>query len=67
MYIRGTGVPRDHVQAYAWISIVAARGDAAATRTVDMIDEVLTPEERSRAKQLSSEYRRAYGSLPAPR
>lgn len=67
MYIRGTGVPRDPVEAYAWISISAARGDAAATRTVNMIDEVLTLSERERARQLASEYRRAYGPSPAPR
>ncbi|MYB89090.1 MAG: hypothetical protein F4X93_03920 [Proteobacteria bacterium] len=67
MYIRGTGVPRDHVQAYAWISIAAARGDAAATKAMAMIDEILTPGERERARQLSSEYRRAYDSSPAPR
>ena len=67
MYIRGTGVPRDHVQAYAWISIVAEHGDEAATRAMNMINELLTPAERSRARQLSSEYRRTYGSSPAPR
>ena len=67
MYIRGTGVPRDPVEAYAWISIAATRGDAAATDTVNMIDEVLTSSERERARQLASEYRRAYGSSPASR
>lgn len=67
MYIRGTGVPRDPVEAYAWISIAAARGDAPATETVNMIDEVLTPSERERARLLAHEYRRAYGSSPAPR
>lgn len=67
MYIRGTGVPRDPVQAYAWISIAAARGDAAATDTVNMLDEVLTPFERERARKLARKYRRAYGPSPAPR
>ncbi len=67
MYIRGTGVPRDHVQAYAWISIAAARGDVAATKAMAMIDEILTPSERERARQLSGEYRRTYGPLPPPR
>ena len=66
MYIRGTGVPRDPVQAYAWISIAAARGEAAAARTVNMIDEVLMPIERERARKLAGEYRRAYGPPPGP-
>lgn len=66
MYIRGTGVPQDPVEAYAWTSIAVVCGDAVATRTVNMLDEVLTSSERERARQLASEYRRAYGPSPAP-
>jgi TPR repeat protein len=52
MYENGTGVPKDAVEAYAWFDIVAV-SDSASRKIRDGLN--LTPEEKARAQQRSTE------------
>ncbi|MFP6905054.1 MAG: tetratricopeptide repeat protein, partial [Verrucomicrobiota bacterium] len=55
MYTKGKGVPPDDVQAYAWYSLAAANGDNSATLHKDARAEKMTPEQITRAQELSTE------------
>ena len=43
MYANGAGVLEDYVQAYAWWSIAATRGDKDAKKNKGMVQNVMTP------------------------
>jgi len=55
MYTEGWGVPKDYVRAYAWVSIVAAKGHAKAKKLKVVITNLMTPTQIAEAQKLSSE------------
>jgi TPR repeat protein len=50
-YERGAGVPRDYVEAYMWFSLAAAQGETDARKKLDLIEALLTPEQRGEAQK----------------
>lgn len=50
----GDGVPRDPALAHVYVKRAADQGLAAAKSTLDELDEMLTPEEKSRAVALAA-------------
>lgn len=56
MFALGRGVPKDDVQAYAWLSAAAAQGNKDAEKLKKELAEFMTHGERARARELSREY-----------
>ena len=54
MYYNGVGVPKDAAEAYAWCSLASISDDDARKRR-DELEKSLTPEQKARAKQRSTE------------
>ena len=55
MYAEGWGVPEDYVRAYAWVSIVAAKGHAKAKKLKVVIVSLMTPTQTAEGQKLSRE------------
>jgi hypothetical protein len=53
LYINGYGVPQDHSMAYAWFNQAALQGVSGASQQRDLIAQQLSPEQISRARQLT--------------
>lgn len=58
LYHEGRGLKRDVVQAYAWLKVAAARGEATAINMLPGVEPALKVEERTRAEELMREYER---------
>ncbi len=54
MYGLGKGVPKDEVRAYAWLNLVAAQGKNNASQTRDVIEKLMTSEQKAEAQKLSA-------------
>jgi TPR repeat protein len=54
LYEEGNGVPRDYVQAYTWFSL------AGSDRSIAYIQQKMTPEQISRARQLAADWKLQY-------
>ena len=52
-YANGDGVPEDYAMAYAWWNIAAANGDASAKKGKGTIAKDMTPDQISKAQELS--------------
>ena len=63
MYARGTGVPRNYIEAYAWCKVSAAQHSRRALLKLKKIEPHLTAEQIPLARKLS---RRYYESYVAP-
>ena len=63
-YLTGRGVPQDHVLAYKWFNLAAARssGDVRdrAVEERDSVYELLTPDQRAEAQRLAREWDEAH-------
>ena len=55
MYDNGEGVLEDYATAYAWINIAAANGDEMAKQNKPIFAKKMTPEDISKAQELSRE------------
>ena len=55
MYANGEGVLEDYVQAYAWWSVAATRGNKDAKKYKDIIKKQMTRAQIAKAQELSSE------------
>jgi len=55
MYQQGEGVPADEATAYSWWNIAAANGDKAASGNKGLIAEDMTPEQITKAEELTKE------------
>ena len=53
MYAKGEGVPRDPVQAHFWLDLAAAKGDAEAAKSRDLLAAMMTPSQIAEAQQLA--------------
>ena len=56
MYDGGKGVVQDYVQAHTWFNIGAANGYEEAIKNRDIVEEVMTASDISRAKKLAQEW-----------
>lgn len=54
MYLGGEGLPKDASEAYAWFNLAAISDDVARMKR-DLLEKNLTPEQRTRAQQRSTE------------
>ena len=62
MYATGEGIPKDYIQAYAWVNIGAAQiGDEESGEFLETIAEEMTASAITKAQNLSREYWEAYG------
>jgi TPR repeat protein len=52
-YAEGTGVPKDDVNAYAWLNVASANGDDLASKNRDFLAKRMTPEQIAEAQKLS--------------
>ena len=52
LYMDGSGVEEDVVQAHAWWQLSANKGHAKAREFLDLIEAIMTEEQRQRASQL---------------
>ena len=59
MYVNGKGVSTDFVEAYKWLELAAAQGDADAVKARDLVLKLLKPEQIAEGK------RRAAAFVPA--
>ena len=53
----GSGVPADVVQAHAWWRLASDKGHAKAKEFVELIESIMTPDERTRARTLAADLR----------
>ena len=60
MYENGEGIPEDHVLAYMWWNLVAARGVEEAQDRKDIIEQQMTREQIAEAQRLSREWLEAH-------
>ena len=62
MYTLGQGVPKDDIQAYAWVNFsVAQIGNKKSWKLLEVIAEEMTASAITKAQSLSREYWAAYG------
>jgi TPR repeat protein len=52
MYRRGQGVAKSSKRAFMWLSLAAARGDAAAKSDLHEVSQSMTPEELAQAREM---------------
>ena len=45
------------MQAYLWLSLAAAQGDAEARKTLDLTETLLTPKQRGEAQTMAREWK----------
>ncbi len=57
LYMDGSGVPADVVQAHAWWRLSSDKGHTKAREFVELIESIMTPEERTRARNLAADLR----------
>ncbi len=57
MYGNGMGVTQDLVQAYVWLSLAAAQGNAVALGNRDTAAGLMTPEQIAEAQRLAREWK----------
>lgn len=50
-YYTGEGLPKNHVEAYAWINLAAAQGEEEAQDAVNQISQQLSFSELTRAQK----------------
>jgi hypothetical protein len=72
LYEKGLGVQQSYVEAYAWLDVAAERFGYGRRRDQalemrDMLAAFMTPTERSRARALATDRRRALGLGLTPR
>jgi hypothetical protein len=53
MYRKGQGVTKSSAHAFMWLSIAAARGDAAARTEMNEMARTMSPEEQARAREMT--------------
>lgn len=63
-YFSGKGTQKNYAHAFAWWSVAAANGDEESANRVDALQRILTPEQRTQADTLTSEYLKKFASLP---
>jgi TPR repeat protein len=52
-YADGDGVSQDWIEAYKWIAIAGAQGQANAVAFLPVLEKKLTPEQKARALELA--------------
>ena len=57
MYYNGTGVAQDSVQAYKWLNLGAASGNADAEKNRDLFASKMIPAQIAEAQRLASAWR----------
>jgi TPR repeat protein len=62
MYDNGRGVPQDHVEAYAWLSVAAVGGDADAAKYRDIVKESLSGSQLAQGQRRATELFEEHGS-----
>ena len=53
VYAKGEGVPTDYVRAYAWLSTVAARGNANGKKAKKIVTNLMASAQIAEALKLS--------------
>ena len=53
----GDGVPKDETEAYKWYLLAGAQGCVSAHRSIDMIEDDLTPAQRAEGQRLAREWK----------
>ncbi len=51
MYRKGQGVTKNDVRAYVWFSAAAAQGNSTASKSLDLLEKLMTPEQIAKAQQ----------------
>ena len=68
MYLDGTGVPQDDVQAHMWFNLMASRTTDSergnAVRNLDRVECRMTPDQLAEALRLASEWDAAHPRAP---
>ncbi|MGA3026181.1 MAG: SEL1-like repeat protein [Bryobacteraceae bacterium] len=57
MYLKGQGVPEDHIQAYLWFQLAGIAGDADSARERDKVASRMTPGQIAGAQRLAQEWK----------
>ena len=61
MYATGQGVPMDYVLAYMWLNLAAAQGNQAAINGRELVVELMTPADISKAQRLARKWMEKHG------
>jgi TPR repeat protein len=64
MYAEGEGVPKDLVQAHVWLNIAGANGDKDAKKSLAIVEEQMTSEQKAEAMKLARELFAKLPKLP---
>jgi TPR repeat protein len=56
-YAEGSGVPKDYVQSYKWISLVANQGNETAKRNLTRLSAAMTSEQIEEGLKLAREFK----------
>ena len=57
MYADGRGVVKDEVEAYKWYLLSGAQGNANAKKGIEIIERVLTPQQRAEGQKIAREWK----------
>ena len=66
MYRKGEGVTRDYEKAYIWFARAAAQGHEDASKTLNITEKTLTPEQLARAQKAASQPLNTAPKDPSP-
>ena len=55
MYYKGTGVPKDLVQAHVWWNIAGAKGHENAKKNLAVVEKEMTDSQKEKAMDLARE------------
>ncbi len=61
LYLVGEEVPQDHVQAQFWLNLAAAQGHAEAAEGLEIVGELISPDQLAEAERLAREWMEKHG------
>ncbi len=55
-YLQGEGVPKDYVESYKWLLLAAAQGDERSTKTMPLLETLMSREQIAEGQKLAREF-----------
>jgi TPR repeat protein len=63
MYLNGTGVPQDYVQAHKWFNISGSNGLEPGRENRELVAEKMTVEHIAQAQELARDWAEKHGAV----
>lgn len=65
LYLAGRGVAKDDLTGYAWLKIAAMSGEPKYKKVAEVLEQSMTPEQRTSADAKAAKLKSSYSPIPA--